>query len=199
MVFGRRNKQTWTIRFREFLWPRTGWRRSAEYLRHRIARLRATPHAIAAGFACGAAIAITPLVGTHLVVAAALAWLIRGNIIASAIGSLLGNPWTYPFIWIWTYGLGRWMGVDGGAATDKVDFITFFGVMLKAALRFDVRFMLESAWPVLGPMLAGSVPTAVAVWLVTYFPIRSLVSSYRKGREVRRQRKERTLLKETSR
>jgi uncharacterized protein (DUF2062 family) len=199
MVFGRRNKQTWTLRFREFLWPRTGWRRSAEYLRHRIARLRATPHAIAAGFACGAAISFTPFVGTHFVISAALAWLIRANILSSAVGTLVGNPWTFPFIWIWIYELGRWMGVDGGISTDKVDFITFFGAMLKAVLRFDVRFMLESAWPVLGPMLAGSVPTAVAVWLATYIPIRSLVESYRNRRELRRQRKERGLLKETPR
>ncbi|HJO68599.1 MAG TPA: DUF2062 domain-containing protein [Rhodospirillales bacterium] len=197
MVLGRRSKQPWTLRFREFLWPRMGWRRSTEYLRHRLARLHATPHEIAAGFACGAAIAVTPFVGTHLVVAAALAWLIRGNIIASAIGSLLGNPWTFPFIWIWTFELGRWMGFDGNVSTDKVDFVTFFGAMLKAALRFDVRFMFESVWPVLGPMLAGSVPTAIAIWLAIYFPIRSLVASYRSRREIRRLRKERTLLKET--
>jgi hypothetical protein len=164
---------------------------------HRIARLRATPHEVAAGFACGAAISFTPFVGTHLVFSAALAWLIRGNVLASAIGTLVGNPWTFPFIWIWVFELGQWMGFNGNIATDKVDFITFFGAMLKAALRFDVRFMLESAWPVLGPMLAGSVPTAVAIWLATYLPIRFLVASYRNRREIRRQRKERTLLKET--
>ena len=91
MVFGRRSKQSWALRLRGFLWPKTGWRRSTEYLRHRIARLRASPHAIASGFACGAAISFTPFVGTHVVVSAALAWLIRGNILASAIGTLVGG------------------------------------------------------------------------------------------------------------
>jgi hypothetical protein len=35
----------------------------------------------------------------HFVLSALLAYIARANIIASAIGTVVGNPWTFPFIW----------------------------------------------------------------------------------------------------
>ena len=66
----------------------------------RLKRLQGTPYSIATGFACGVAISFTPFIGFHMILAALTAWLIRGNIIASAIGTIVGNPWTFPFIWL---------------------------------------------------------------------------------------------------
>ena len=54
------------------------------------------------------AISITPFIGFHLIITFALAWLLRGNMIAGVIaGTCFGNPVTYPFIWASTYQLGR--------------------------------------------------------------------------------------------
>src|SRR3546814_13256871 len=92
-----------------FLWPRGGWRRSGIYVSHRLRRLPGTPYRIAAGFACGAAISFPPFIGLHFVLSAALALIVRGKIIPSAIGTDVGNPWTFPFIWLWTFSLGHWM------------------------------------------------------------------------------------------
>ena len=36
-----------------------------------------------------------------------IAYIVRANIVAAAIGTVAGNPWTFPFIWLWTYWLGR--------------------------------------------------------------------------------------------
>ena len=81
-MFKRRAKLSlWSVA-RNFLWPRIGWNRSTKYVIHRVSRLRGTPYALAAGFACGAAISFTPFVGLHFLLSAALAWLIRANIIA---------------------------------------------------------------------------------------------------------------------
>src|SRR3546814_18711734 len=77
-----------------FLWPRGGWRRSGIYVSHRLRRLPGTPYRIAAGFACGAAISFTPFIGLHFVLSAALALIVRGNIIESAISTVVGNTWT---------------------------------------------------------------------------------------------------------
>src|SRR5690625_493920 len=109
MVFGRRKPQSLLSRLRALLWPRRGFRQSARYIAHRLSRLPSTPYRIAAGFACGAAVSFTPLIGFHFLSAALLALVVRGNLIASALGTVVGNPWTFPFIWAWTFAFGRWM------------------------------------------------------------------------------------------
>ncbi len=180
-------------RLREFLWPRSGWERSAKYVFHRVARLPGTPHAIAGGFACGAAISFTPFVGLHIVLAALLAWSIRANIISSAIGTVVGNPWTFPFIWVWIYELGHWMGVGtGGHASENLDFISLFGKMLEAVLRLNAGYLFETAWPVFFlPMLAGGIPTALVMWIAFYVPLKPVVESYQRRRQARRERRQR--------
>ena len=37
------------------------------------------------------------------------AFVVRGNYLAAAIGTAVGNPWTFPFIWAGTYRLGSFM------------------------------------------------------------------------------------------
>ncbi|MFB3135217.1 MAG: DUF2062 domain-containing protein [Rhodospirillales bacterium] len=189
-MFRRRFKMSVPDRLREFLWPRSGWERSARYIFHRVARLPGTPHAIAGGFACGAAISFTPFVGLHIVLAALLAWSIRANIISSAIGTVVGNPWSFPFIWVWIYELGHWMGVGtGGHSKENLDFIGLFGKMLEAVLRLDAGYLFETAWPVFLPMLAGGIPTALVVWLAFYVPLKPVVATYQKRRRARRDRR----------
>ena len=94
---------------REFFWPSLGFRRSTLYLVHRVRRLPDSPYSIAAGFACGTAVSFTPLIGLHFGIAAVLAWIMRADLLASALGTLLGNPWTLPFILLWLYHIGHWM------------------------------------------------------------------------------------------
>jgi uncharacterized protein (DUF2062 family) len=105
-MFRRRIQHGWHRRIRDLFWPRSGWRRSSTYVAHRIGRLPGTSYSIAAGFACGAAVSFTPLIGFHFVLAAMLALIVRGNLLASALGTVVGNPWTFPGIWLATYRLG---------------------------------------------------------------------------------------------
>jgi uncharacterized protein (DUF2062 family) len=84
-----------------------GWRRLGLYLLKRLTRLSGTPQGIACGFACGAAISFTPFIGLHIALSMLLAWLLRGNLIAAAVGTVVGNPWTFPFIWLATYKVGQ--------------------------------------------------------------------------------------------
>ena len=109
-MFDRRDKLDAFQRVISFFWPAMGWRRTSHYFKHRLGRIPGSPYEIAAGFACGAAISFSPLVGLHFILGAIWAWSIRANIISSAIGTALGNPWTFPFIWIWIYQCGLWLG-----------------------------------------------------------------------------------------
>lgn len=75
----------------------------------RLSRIRADPHAVAAGFASGVALSFTPLFGLHVLLAIALAWAVRGHLVAAAIGTAVGNPLTFPVIISGAYGVGAAM------------------------------------------------------------------------------------------
>lgn len=96
------------------LWPRRSFARSFAYYRHRVLRLAASPHAIAAGVAAGAFASCTPLLGFHIIMALALAWLVGGSLLAAAFGTALGNPLTFPFIWAASFALGSFL-LEGNA------------------------------------------------------------------------------------
>ena len=179
-MFGRRNPLPVHHRIWSIVWPRAGWRRASQYIAHRVRRLPGTPYRIAAGVASGAAVSVTPFIGFHFVVAALLALLLRGNVVASAIGTAVGNPWTFPIIWAWIYNLGQWlMGAD--AASD-----------LPATLGLD--YIFERPLDVLWPMTLGALPTAVVVWIAIYWPVRGAVAEYQHVRRRRMRRKVRARL-----
>jgi uncharacterized protein (DUF2062 family) len=114
MVFKRRERAPISHRVREALAPRKGFWRGLGYISKRMRRLPDSPHRIALGFACGAFVSFSPFFGFHFFLAAGLAYLVRGNILASLFGTAVGNPITFPFISAASLWLGRWiMGVHG--------------------------------------------------------------------------------------
>ena len=194
-MFKRRTKPQISRQLRNLIWPHIGWRRSATYLWHRVARLPGTPYSVAAGLACGVAVSCTPFVGFHILLGALIAWLVGANVLASVIGTSVGNPWTFPVIWIWIHELGQFMGIKGTLETvEQADFAQLFGRSMVALLRFDFGYLYEHALPVLLPMIAGSVPTAILVWIGVYFPVKSVVAAYQNKRNVRRERRRRHIM-----
>ena len=182
-MFKRRNKSKLYHKVRGFLWPSLGWKRSTQYLFHRIGRLPGTPHSTAAGFACGAAISFTPFVGLHIVLAGLVAWIIRANIMAAVIGTAVGNPWTFPFIWTFIFKLGVWLGAAGaGANVNELDFQKIFSSSLDAIFTYDLSYLFETAWPVFWPMFIGGIPCFIVVWILFYLPLRPLIRRYQAKR-----------------
>ncbi len=157
------------------MWPRRGFRRSAKYIAHRLGRLPGTPYRIAAGFACGAAVSFTPFVGFHILLAMLLALLMRANLVASGIGTVIGNPWTFPLIWYWLFVSGRWM-LGQEATADFPDQLTFI-------------YIRDNPLLVLWPMTVSGVPTAIVAWLAFYWPMRRIVAEYQRARRWRIRRK----------
>lgn len=109
MVFKRRERRPIGTVIAEFFYPRGGWRRAFSYVRLRLSRLPDRPHRIARGIAAGVFVSFTPLFGFHFISAAAVAWLIRGNIVAALLGTFFGNPLTFPIIMAISVDLGNWM------------------------------------------------------------------------------------------
>ncbi len=194
-MFLRRQKLSVFKRARQFFWPTAGWHRSTRYVFHRVARIPGSAYSLAAGFACGAAISFTPFIGLHFVLAALLAYIMRANIIASAIGTAVGNPWTFPFIWVAIYNVGSWIVRTNGVKAHDVDFLDVLTESMEAMHRMDFQFLIDTSGPVLWPMLVGSVPVGVLVWIISYLPLRPMISKYQAARHHRRTRKVRKLEK----
>jgi len=170
-MFKRRVQRSYWERARGIIWPQSGWRRAFAYMTHRIKRLPGTPQSIAAGVACGVAASFTPLIGLHFILAALLAWMTGGSIIASAIGTVAGNPWTFPFIWIGIYRLGALiLGSDVSETLPE---------------GFTLTYIVDNPSAVLLPMAVGAVPAALVAWSVTYWPVLRIVTKYH---ELRRRR-----------
>ena len=170
-MLGRRNRRSIGHRMRELVWPRIGWRRASSYFSHRVRRLPGSPYSIAAGFACGAAISFTPFLGFHFVIAALASWLIGASILASAIGTAVGNPWTFPLIWLASYRIGAFF-IGGNLSQDLPDGLT-------------MTTIFDNPGAVLLPMLIGGLLLAVVAWVLSFWLVRRAVARYQRMRATR--------------
>ncbi|WP_137702492.1 DUF2062 domain-containing protein [Marimonas lutisalis] len=109
MVFKRRDKRPYWKIFLEFFYPRGGWLRAAQYVRHRLHRLPDPPHRIARGIWAGVFTTFTPFYGLHFVIAAIIARVMQGNIIAALLATFFGNPLTYVPIGVISLKTGHWL------------------------------------------------------------------------------------------
>ncbi len=140
-------------------------------------RLPGSDHSIAAGFACGSAISFTPFIGFHFILSGLFAWAIGGNVVAALIGTVVGNPWTFPFIWMAVYKLGCL--ILGWEATDVLS----HGLTLTYILQHPLMILL--------PMAVGSIPAGAIAWVVSYWPVRYIVRDYKAIRRRHRERRRR--------
>lgn len=162
---------------RSWIWPKTGWRRAALYVWHRLARLPGTPHSIAAGFASGAAISFTPFLGLHIVMACCIVYLVRGNYLAAVIGTIIGNPWTFPLFFALTGAIGT--AIIGGDIVAEIPVWDWDAIFVSPVDYFS-RFL-----PVVFPLIIGGIPVGIAVWFLVYLVFKELVTRYRARRKPR--------------
>lgn len=166
-MFKRREKLSFWHKVKTWFWPSIGWKKYMRYLLLRLSRIGSSPYSLAAGVACGSAISFTPFVGLHFVLAAITAFLCGGNILASALGTAMGNPWTFPIIWVSVYYTGRWfLGEDGAI---DFSFLDVFEKGMRALMSFDFSNFVSDVWPVIWPMMVGCIPYYIVVWALTYY------------------------------
>lgn len=165
MLFGRRARPTRLERLRIALWPRRSFLRSFAYYKHRVLRLQASPHAIAAGVAAGAFASCTPLVGFHFLLSFLVAWVIGGSMIAAAFGTAVGNPLTFPLIWVSSFQIGSL--VLGGVKAPPPHHVELSFSTLTSSF--------STLWPTLKPMLLGGLIMGTILGGVLYMLVRSAV------------------------
>jgi uncharacterized protein (DUF2062 family) len=172
MIFRRRHRPGALTRALEFLRPRKSWRRGFAYVGRRVQRLPDTPHRIALGFACGALASFTPLFTLHIAAAVALAALLRGNLIAAALGTVIGNPLTFPAIAALALGLGAWM-TGAGDEVRRFEMASVFG---------DLDRFLEVVFL---PYLIGGLAPGLLAAAVCYWAVRPVVAAYQTRRRAK--------------
>lgn len=164
---------------RDMIWPRMGWKRYLTYLQRRLMRLSGSPHAIAAGVASGAAVAMLPLFGLHFLLGLVLAFVTRGSIVAAALGSLWGNPVTFPIFVAVGYGLGDWMRGGGGMGPEEAALVHEMASKLPHGFISDE---FEKIAPTFTTTLLGSLPIAIATYVLVYLLVRWLIGRFRAAR-----------------
>lgn len=172
MLFQRRNPPHWVERVRVAVWPRHSFVRSAKYFGKRVLRLTASPHAVAIGFAAGTFASFTPFVGFHFLLAFFVAFVVGGNMLASALGTAVGNPLTFPFIWTSTYRFGHML--LGHDPASQVHHPLQLNLLSQS---------IDAIWPIFKPMLVGSVPLGLIAGTIAYFVIYGMVRTYQASRK----------------
>jgi uncharacterized protein (DUF2062 family) len=193
LVFKRRDPKSWPRAVAEFLWPRGGWARAFHYVKHRIHRLPDSPERIARGIWAGVFAAFTPFYGLHFIVAALLAKAMRGNFIASLMGTFFGNPLTYVPIGISALTTGNWLL---GTKFDEGVHRSFGGKFVDAGADLRDNFLAaftsaEADWHGLSvffdeiffPYLIGGILPGIVCATICYYLSVPLIRAYQKRRK----------------
>lgn len=198
MVFKRRNPLSWWAFFKEGVWPRAGWRRAFEYTRHRLRRLPDSPEKIGRGMFAGTFVAFLPIPGLQFIAGGLLAWLMRGNILASLLATFLSNPITTPIIAVLSIGLGhRLLGIRKPLNPEMIGH-AFGGAGREIWHNVRAAFTPEQAhWDnliefwntIYWPYVVGSMVPSVAFALVAYYLTVPLVRAYQNRRKKQLQAK----------
>jgi uncharacterized protein (DUF2062 family) len=155
---------------RQWVWPRSGFKRALIYRAKRLARVAGSPHTIAAGAAAGTFAAFSPFFGFHYIIAASLAFVLNGSIIASALLTTAANPVTLPLFWTAAFWVGH--------------------LLLGGTQHFDAMALLsehstKALVAVLKPMVLGSVVLGAVAGAIVYFLVRQGITAYRRQRRHR--------------
>jgi uncharacterized protein (DUF2062 family) len=193
VVFKRRDKKPFWRAVLEALWPRGGWNRAFQYMKHRVRRLPDSPERIARGIWAGVFTTFTPFYGLHFFVAAFIGRLMKANIFAALMATFFGNPLTYVPIWIVSLKTGHFML---GTSFDENDQTSFGGKFVDAGRdlthNFFSMFDDEVAdWSRLGvfwdevffPYFVGGILPGVISATICYYLSVPLIRAYQKRRK----------------
>lgn len=183
-MFERRNQRSRVQKVKEVFLPTMGWKRMLAYIWLRLKRIsvRSSIHSVAAGLSVGWAISFNPMVGTHLLWMIPMSWITGANYIASVIGSLVGNIWTFPAFFYVSYKVGNFalslIGLEDGVG--NID--AFADASEKGIGELFLTTLL--GWPIMAVLSYG----------ITYYPnyylVKYLRRAYRRAIEKMRAKKQ---------
>jgi len=191
MLFRRRERPSLLETLRVALWPRHSFARSTKYVFYRLWRLSGSPHAIAIGCAAGVFIGFTPLYGMQFLLAGLLAWVLGGSVLAAVLGTFVANPLSFPLIWFSTYKIGCIMltgNLLGACGALPEGLAGWASAIFARLMDFSVEtaiMLFQGVWPVVKPMVLGSLPLGTLAAVATYIIVRQMVELRQRRRRER--------------
>jgi hypothetical protein len=131
----------------------------------RLHRLAAVSHDIALGVAFGVLVSFTPFIGFHLILCTVLCILFGGSKVASWIGTIVGNPVTFPLFYWADHQIGSWIiGLFTGTMTQVTNF------ELNLEQLGSMSAWKDLIWPILlGGLFLGPLAALVSYHLTFRF------------------------------
>ena len=142
---------------------------------HKLVGLQDTSHAIALGFACGIFLGFTPLFGLKTLLAILLAWALRSNKIAAAIGVTM-HDFILPFVPVLLrvqYIVGYWLLSNPHVLPPDLD---VKGIRLEEVFQWTTFLRMG------GPLMLGSVVVGAPFGILSYSAAKWIVTAYRRNR-----------------
>ena len=147
----------------------------------RFIRIRGDPKDICFGLALGIFLGISPIFGFQLILAVLIAALLKWNKIAAAMGTLISNPLTTPFIYPFAYFVGSTvMGTTTKGHLIIPRDLATAGRMLEEA----PQLLLEMT---LGTVLIG-LPLAILGYFLSYAALIRYRETIKEKMAIRRQK-----------
>jgi uncharacterized protein len=180
-MFLTRDKTSLYKKTQKLLVAKRGYKRPFAYMIWRLKRLPGTPEFIARGLAIGIAINFWPILFTHLVFGYLLCRLMRGSILAMAVGTLAGNPWTFAVVYPIMYKIGKiLLGLNPIHSERSLD----------SAEEVASRLWPIESWPgfvhalqeIFFPMMLGGFLLGLPVTILTFYATRNAVRVYQTQR-----------------
>lgn len=177
-MFKRRTPQNWAQWSKAQVYPQGGFKRAIVYLWHRLRRLPDPPHRVARGVFAGTFVNFPPIFGFQIIAAVGLAYLMRGNMLAAVLATLLSNPFTTPLIALVSLTLGHWLLGSPEGISLHGTFAAFAAAGSELWFNFTTLFTSETAhWDglllfwrrvyfpyLIGSILPGLATSALLAW-----------------------------------
>lgn len=170
MLFKRRKPLSVFNRLLQFIRPKTGYSRALGYLKKRFYRMTESHYSMAMGFTCGAMLSFTPFVGFHFIIAGFVAYLINASIFMAALGTLVGNPWTFPLMWWSSLKVGNW--ALGYVQPTNLD------------ITVEMNSIVSDIYSIMIPWIVGSFLISLVfgppIYFIMYWSMKKLRERFRK-------------------
>ncbi len=176
----------------DLIYPKGGWTRAFHYVKHRVRRLPGSPERIARGIWAGVFTTFTPFYGLHFVIAAVLARVMQGNILAALLSTFFGNPLTYLPIGVISLKTGHFiLGTEFAHGTEESLARKFANASADLWLNFKALFTdVDADWSGLSifydevffPYMVGGILPGIICASVAYYLAVPVIRAYQKRR-----------------
>lgn len=194
-MFKRRDRKPLWQSLWHLIWPKGGWVRAFEYVKHRLRRLPDTPEKIARGISAGVFTSFTPFFGMHFIMAWLFARTLRGNVPAALLGTFFGNPLTYVPIAVSSLTMGHFLL---GTRPDRTVHVSLMGKFSGAWSDLWHNFLAiftdaKADWHALSiffedvflPFAVGSIIPGLTAAVVMYYVTLPVIKVYQNSRRKR--------------